>query len=65
MWTTSCRMTRFQLNGRLMPRPLGDTRATMAPVQAPTVCRSGSDTTRPLNISWLSKISMRIGPFGL
>ncbi len=31
--------------------------ATMRPVHAPMVWRSGKATVRPLNISWLLKIS--------
>ncbi len=38
--------------------------AIIRPVQAPMVCRSGRAIVRPLNISWLLKTSMRIGPFG-
>src|SRR5262249_24190754 len=57
MWTSSWRRTRPQLNGLRMPLPCGDTMANILPVQAPMVCRSGSATTRPLNISWLLKIS--------
>ena len=48
-----------------MPFPFGDTMATMRPVQAPMVCRSGTPIVRPLNMSWRLNTSIRIGWAGL
>ena len=58
------RSTRAQLNGRAMPLPCGETIANIRPVEGPIVKRSGRAITRPLNMAWLSKTSMRIGPLG-
>ena len=46
-WTSSCFITRAQLNGLLLV--LGLARATTLPVQAPTVGMKGRATVRPLN----------------
>ena len=55
--TSSCRITRFQLNSFVVfDVSRGDTIATSGPVQAPIVCRSGTATTRPLNISCFMNI---------
>ena len=46
------------------PLACGEAMATIRPVQAPMVCRSGRAIVRPLNISWVLNTSIRIGPFG-
>ena len=64
MCVSSWRMTRPQLNGFGTPLAVGEAIATTLPVQAPMVCRSGSPTVRPLNISCELNTSMRIFPGG-
>ena len=54
--------TRAQLNGIRVARGLAS--ATTLPVQAPTVGTNGRPTVRPLNHSWVLRISILVRPGG-